>query len=262
MKEIQKDSNRPEKIIYFIKLANLLRERTEALKHEIVTPTTIRRVLRFEPEEEHLIMVTRDDYVEYILKGWKQLPGEIKKYLSHHIDRIDLESKEVKFRLETLIVISEFLDSISWLNEEIHYTTYPINHKMEVSAEAKNKGTSFDPFALAKKNMSAAELADFPRTWIVKVHLKILSEEYTYYLNKSLELSKHRFWLENDDTIRFTTSPLVDLLEGIQIKRIRGCKICREVFYAKREDAWACSANCANTLRQRRWSKNKLKAKK
>jgi hypothetical protein len=259
MKKIQKDSKRSDEIIYFIRLANLLRKRTEALKHEIVTPATIRRVLRFEPKEDYMVTVSRSDYVDFILKGGKQLPREIKIYLCGHDDDVDFQSRQVKFKLETLLVISEFLERISALNDEIHHAA-SIDPRIENPPADKDESLSWNNFASLNENTPEAELAAFPKRFFVYLCLEKLNREYVDYLRRSLDLAEHRLWLENDDTIRFTALPLVNLLEGIQIKRIRWCKVCPDIFFAKREDAWACSANCANTLRQRRWSENKNKA--
>lgn len=228
MKKSKNDLNRSEQLAYFMRLANLLKERTRALVWSFVRPKTMRRVFRFEPENEGVVAVFRDFRAEFILKGWGQLPREIKEYLSPDNSEVDVESKQIKFRMETLLVISEYLRVLSDLNKVIHYAT-PIT-----------------------ENLSETEFAEY-RSWVVNANLRELNHEYFDFLRTSLHLAGNRFWLENDQTVRFMTSPLVDLLQGVNIKRIRCCETCVELFYAQREDAWACSKNCANTLRQRRW---------
>lgn len=45
--------------------------------------------------------------------------------------------------------------------------------------------------------------------------------------------------------------PALKSLEGIDVKRIRQCKICRNLFWASRSDKQCCQKKCANTYNQR-----------
>lgn len=259
MKKTRNDSKQAEQLIYFMNLANLLRERTEALKDKMITPETIRKVLRFEPKDDYIVPVSRNDYVDLILNGWKQLPREIKMYLAGQDDEIDVHSRQVRFKLDTLLAISEFLVRISSLNDEIRHAA-SVNPRVEDPPADKDESLSWSNLGyVIDETKSLAELAVFPKRFFIYLSLQRLNREYADYLRRSLEMVEPRLWLENDDTIRFTTSPLVDLFEGIRIKRIRPCKVCRDTFFAKRAEAWACSANCANTLRQRRWMGKKAR---
>jgi hypothetical protein len=46
---------------------------------------------------------------------------------------------------------------------------------------------------------------------------------------------------------------LLQAIEGVEISRIRLCKICRKIFWAGRADKACCSPKCAGVSRTRKW---------
>lgn len=54
-----------------------------------------------------------------------------------------------------------------------------------------------------------------------------------------------------DFRLRVTAPPLTVALHGIDMKRVRRCGFCGNIFWAKRIDALGCSRRCSGTLRQR-----------
>lgn len=52
--------------------------------------------------------------------------------------------------------------------------------------------------------------------------------------------------------IRLTAPPLTAALHDIDMKRIRRCEFCENIFWAQRMDALGCSQRCSGALRQRR----------
>ena len=67
--------------------------------------------------------------------------------------------------------------------------------------------------------------------------------------------------LETDESgcIHYSSSPLLEALNGVEAGRIRECQICRKIFWAGRIDKLCCSKGCGKALRNRRW-RNKYKA--
>jgi hypothetical protein len=55
------------------------------------------------------------------------------------------------------------------------------------------------------------------------------------------------------------TKQLFTVLLGVDTDRITICPVCRNIFWKGRTTQPACSANCRNTLRVRKWRKNQAK---
>lgn len=53
-------------------------------------------------------------------------------------------------------------------------------------------------------------------------------------------------------TVKLTLSPLLYVIGKADIRRIRQCRFCRNLFWAERNDALGCSRRCSNALRQRK----------
>jgi hypothetical protein len=54
-----------------------------------------------------------------------------------------------------------------------------------------------------------------------------------------------------DGTLKVEISPFLKMLEGIETWRIRRCPICKQFFWAGRQDKSACREECSRVLRQR-----------
>lgn len=50
----------------------------------------------------------------------------------------------------------------------------------------------------------------------------------------------------------FEPHPVLKILKNVEFRRIRQCLLCKNLFWAKRLNAFGCSPKCSNTLRQRR----------
>ena len=58
---------------------------------------------------------------------------------------------------------------------------------------------------------------------------------------------------DQDGKFRVEHHPLLLALEGVELVRIRECRICGKIFWAGRTDQFCCTTRCANVLRTRRW---------
>lgn len=58
--------------------------------------------------------------------------------------------------------------------------------------------------------------------------------------------------------LRVEHDPLLQALDGVEVRRIRECPICGELYWARRIDKPTCKAKCAHVLRERRYRKNYL----
>jgi hypothetical protein len=61
--------------------------------------------------------------------------------------------------------------------------------------------------------------------------------------------------LDRENRIRSVPSSLLAELEGVRADRLRECENqnCRQLFWARRHDKFACSAECGNVRRVRKW---------
>lgn len=57
---------------------------------------------------------------------------------------------------------------------------------------------------------------------------------------------------ESDETLTIKSPTVIDVLNGTY-NRLRICEICKNIFWAERIDKKACSLDCANNLRVRRY---------
>ncbi len=73
-----------------------------------------------------------------------------------------------------------------------------------------------------------------------------------YYYSRAATSS---FYISKDGKIKFTPSPIVQLLEGIEVARVKECPICFKYFWAGRKDMICCSTKCASTHRMREYRK-------
>jgi hypothetical protein len=62
--------------------------------------------------------------------------------------------------------------------------------------------------------------------------------------------------------VRVVLAPFLQLLDGIEVWRIRECPICRNLFWAGRRDKSACSQRCSGTLRQKNLRQNRAYKKR
>lgn len=51
--------------------------------------------------------------------------------------------------------------------------------------------------------------------------------------------------------------PMVGILKGVEFRRVRQCRLCKNLFWARRLDALGCSPRCSNALRQRKLREKK-----
>jgi hypothetical protein len=53
--------------------------------------------------------------------------------------------------------------------------------------------------------------------------------------------------------LEVSVPPLYQTLKGVELKRVRECPICQNIFWVGRLDQTCCSSKCSRTLRVRRW---------
>ena len=58
--------------------------------------------------------------------------------------------------------------------------------------------------------------------------------------------------------LRIQHDPLLQALDGVEVRRIRECPVCGALYWAGRLDKPACKYKCVHVLRQRRYRKNYL----
>ncbi|MBK9313102.1 MAG: hypothetical protein IPM55_02465 [Acidobacteria bacterium] len=64
------------------------------------------------------------------------------------------------------------------------------------------------------------------------------------------------WWHEDEEgKLQVSLSPLVSVLRGIDISRIRQCLACNKIFWAGRRNQIVCSEPCGHVLRNRRYRK-------
>jgi hypothetical protein len=59
--------------------------------------------------------------------------------------------------------------------------------------------------------------------------------------------------IDNKGRLHVEHTRLLRAIEGVEINRIRLCKICRKIFWAGRADKDCCSHKCAGVSRTRKW---------
>jgi hypothetical protein len=57
--------------------------------------------------------------------------------------------------------------------------------------------------------------------------------------------------------LRVKLAPFLEVLQGIEVERIRLCAVCRKLFWAGRLDKIGCGEPCSRVLRQRRLRENR-----
>jgi hypothetical protein len=95
---------------------------------------------------------------------------------------------------------------------------------------------------------------------VVKSNFKTLLEmkrEFTRSFQKlsAKVLATEVIW-DKSGTINFKLSPYAELLQGVNVTRLRICEICSKFFWANREDTKTCSKLHAKTNRMRSLRKN------
>jgi hypothetical protein len=59
--------------------------------------------------------------------------------------------------------------------------------------------------------------------------------------------------LDGDGKILIQTGPLLELVKGVEARRIRQCSECKRIFWAGRMDKFACTKKCVQRRRVRLW---------
>ena len=59
--------------------------------------------------------------------------------------------------------------------------------------------------------------------------------------------------IDGRGVIRVDSDEFSRAIDGVEANRIRECKICKHIFWARRITQNGCTTTCANTLRVRRW---------
>lgn len=59
--------------------------------------------------------------------------------------------------------------------------------------------------------------------------------------------------IDKNGIIRVGLDEFSRAIDGAEARRLRECEICGYIFWARRITQYACTTNCANTLRVRRW---------
>lgn len=58
----------------------------------------------------------------------------------------------------------------------------------------------------------------------------------------------------------FEPRPIIGILKLVEFRRVRECRLCKNIFWAKRLNALGCSTRCSNALRQRKLRETKKDA--
>lgn len=64
-------------------------------------------------------------------------------------------------------------------------------------------------------------------------------------------------YVDEDGILHKQEDPVLEVILGLDVRRIRQCKICSNFFWAKRKDRQCCQEKCANVHNQRKSRENK-----
>lgn len=120
---------------------------------------------------------------------------------------------------------------------------------------------------VGKKSLERNRNQDMSPTMIAKVEgalnhriNPLLREDFDADSLETNNLGVVQFRVTPDRKLKLKVSPLIEVLDGVDMTRIRRCDFCSQLFWAERIDSLGCSAKCSNALRQRRLRNAKLKS--
>lgn len=89
-----------------------------------------------------------------------------------------------------------------------------------------------------------------------------IGKDVESYLGKQLDvvlgvLLIEYAYLDQEGKIRRQPNRFAEIIEDVEVSRIRACLICRKLFWAYRKDKWCCSEEHSRIIRQRQSRSNK-----
>jgi hypothetical protein len=91
-----------------------------------------------------------------------------------------------------------------------------------------------------------------------------IGENAEKYLGQQLDIAlgvllvEHAY-LDKEGRLRRQPNPYAELMDGVEVSRIRACLICKKLFWATRKDKKCCSEEHSAIIRQRHSRSNKEK---
>lgn len=169
---------------------------------------------------------------------------------------------ELPDKLKEWIVDSAKFDAESFITADKNYYDYLLvfENLLAVRAFLKNIQQIGKSFSKTINNpLSPDELTIEPRNFqsALKNLLSLERAGKTSFPNFSGLINVK---ILPDFTMKFTLSPLVEMISESDIRRIRQCFFCSNFFWAERMDALGCTRQCSNALRQRRLREARLKS--
>lgn len=119
------------------------------------------------------------------------------------------------------------------------------------------------------ENAVAASNGDF------RIYKQMMITEFYRLINPNANKFARKYFVKSieEDSVRrfdnllidfspesifgYEPRPIVRILKGVEFRRVRQCRLCKKLFWAKRLDALGCSARCSNALRQRKLREKK-----
>ncbi len=80
----------------------------------------------------------------------------------------------------------------------------------------------------------------------------LMSEKFAPGTIEDNDLGVIQFRVSPNRRLKLKVSPLLGVLDEVDVTRIRRCEFCEDIFWAERIDALGCSPRCSNGLRQRK----------
>lgn len=193
------------------------------------------------------LFISRNEYATFLLEHKNKLSSEIISYLGlePEITNIHSDNNDILIKMEMILIMREFLRNIAVVNLVID------NFKINKSLETKVKTSEVE---LAKEETSEN---DPWNDFLLQQNIRSLGYQYNYFIERMLKLQYFEVNLTRDLKLEFSNIQLIEAFQGVDIERIRQCRVCERIFIAKRIDAWACSSSCRNSLKQKRWLEKK-----
>lgn len=175
---------------------------------------------------------------------------------------------------EAMDLMIEFIESCNLVDGEIEETAAKLRAEMEADANI-----SSDALAFNDDYLELIRAAEKEYTYIRESRLRLLklirrsallTKDDSELLDRrdirgSLEGVPARALLRTLDPVYAESTIEIDengiaqvyagdfgvAIDGVDVTRIRECKICSKIFWAGRKDSWCCSTGCADKRRKR-----------
>lgn len=193
------------------------------------------------------LFINRNEYATFLLEHKNKLSSEIISYLGlePEVTVINSDNNEILIKMEMILIMREFLRNIADINLIID------DFKIKKSLE--NKVNTSEVEFTREETSENDPWNDF----LVQQNVRSLGYQYNYFIERMLKLQYFEVNLTRDLKLEFSNIQLIEAFQGVDIERIRQCRVCQRIFLAKRIDAWACSSSCRNSLKQNRWLEKK-----